>query len=499
MLKLVDRFLNGITMYRLVMYVLGALAAVAIVLATFGILTYSAIGMVVSLLILVFVTYGSNELFARLFKIQANPESSNITAGILFFVFSPPSTLREALLIALAAVVASASKYVLAFRRQHLFNPAALAAVVVGIPTGLAAWWVGTPVMLVPTLIAALLVVRKVRRFELFLAVIVPGAVAATLLGLSYGQTIPAALWQFVASWPIVFFAAFMVTEPFTSPGTRKARLLYGAGIGILSSLPIHVGIVYTTPELTLLLGNLGAFFTGLRRRLVLRFARRTDLAAHTHGFHFTVSPLPTFKPGQYLEWTLPHAPDLRGIRRFFTIASAPSEPELALGVKFMPEGGSSFKERLLALQPGDIAYASMRGGTFVLPTDSKEKLAFIAGGIGVTPFRSMVRHLIDTDDRRDITLFYACKTGAEIAYHELWDEALAKIGMRTVCVLSDEEGGDEHGFITNEMLAKRLPDWKERTFYLSGPDGMVQAYKKLLRGMGVSRGRIRTDYFPGF
>lgn len=500
MFRSIDRLLNGITMYKVVLYLLIALAGSALTLSFLGLISANPLSLALSLVVLVFVGYGVNELIARILKIPANPESSVITALSLFFVLHPASNWSEVLFLVAAVVIAMASKYILAFRGQHIFNPAAVGAIAVGIPTGIATWWIGTPYLLPFVIVAALLMVRKVRRFELFFAVLIPGILVATLYGMSYGQTAPAAMWQYLASWPVVFFAAFMVTEPFTSPGTRKARWIFGSFVGIISSIPLSVGIVYSTPELSLALGNLGSFFTGLRRRLTLRFVRRVELAHDTYGFHFAVADRPAFVAGQYLEWTLPHTPDARGIRRFFTIASSPSEEELAIGVKFFPEG-SSFKKRLLELQPGDTAYASMRGGDFILPLDTSEKLAFIAGGIGVTPFRSMVRSILDTGEKRDITLFYACKKGDEVAYRELWAEAEQVIGMKTVCVLSeDPEHADvEHGFITQELLARRLPDWKERTFYLSGPDAMVQAYKKLLRTSGVSSKRIRTDYFPGF
>lgn len=496
-----DRYLNGMTMYKAVLYALGSLAAVAIALGASGALAYSGVSLAVSLVILVMVTWFANAFFAWIFGVAPSPESPPITAGILFFVLAPATDLGGAILLAVAAAIAMASKYVLAFRRQHVFNPAAVAAFIIGIPTGIAIWWVGTPLLLVPLLIVSLLVIRKVRRFQLVGAVIVAGAITTAAVAATYGQPVGTALMRFVISGPALFFAAFMATEPFTSPGRRRYRILYGIGIGILAYLPFHLGVVHNTPELALCIGNAFAFMLSLRRRLVLTLTGKSEIAKDTMAFRFSADPKPAFTAGQYLEWTLPHAPDQRGMRRYFTIASAPTEDELQIGVKLFPNG-SSFKDALRALEPGARLYAAQRGGDFVLPDNPDEKLAFIAGGIGVTPFRSMVRDLLDRGQRRDIVLFYACKTGAEIAYHDLWDEASRTTGMRTICVLADEDApGDdvERGFITAAMLQRRLPDWQERTFYLSGPDAMVQTYRHLLRGMGVASGRIRTDYFPGF
>lgn len=503
MLAPIDRLLNGFTMYRVITYALFLLAAVSIALGAAGFLSFGAGWLLVSLLVLVWASYASNALIAWILGIPQNHESPVITGAILFFVLSPASTLREAGLLALAAIVAMASKYVLAIGRQHVFNPAALAAVVIGIPTGIATWWIGTPALLLPTAIAALMVVRKVRRGQLFGITFAAGLATSAIVSIWYGEPILSSSWMYLASGPMLFFAAFMVTEPFTSPGTRGPRLLYGAFNGILSSIPLGFGPVYATPELTLLLANVGAFMTSIRRRLVLTLVSREEIAADTYAFHFRTDRKPAFLPGQYLEWMVAQEkPDSRGQRRYFTIASAPAEDPLSIGVKIGAER-SSFKEQLLAMQPGDTAYGAMRGGDFTLPSDTSEKLAFVAGGIGVTPFRSMIRQMVLTGEKRDVTMFYACRTGADVAYADLWEEASAKVGLRTVCVLANDDArtgdGIEHGFLTAEIVAKRLPDWKERTFYLSGPDAMVQAYKKLLTGMGLPLSRIRTDYFPGF
>ena len=496
----IDRFLNGITMYRLVLYVLTCLSAVAIVLSSLGFLAYGPLPLIASLLILVAVSWSANELLARVLRVPSNTESSYITAFILFLVMMPPSSLIEAGFLALAGAVGVASKYLLAWGRQHVLNPAALAAVVVGIPTGLALWWVGTALLLPFTLVGSLLIVRKTRRFGLFLATVGAGALTATALALWSDAALLPSLAQFFLSWPIVFFAGVMVTEPFTAPGTSRGRLLYGAAAGILSNWPFHVGPVFSTPEMSLLLVNLAAFPFSLRRRLVLTLARREEIARDTYAFHFSTPSQPDYRAGQYLEWTLPHdSADQRGLRRYFTIASSPTEEGLQIGVKFAPDG-SSFKKRLLELEPGARMYAAIRGGDFVLPDDKSEKLAFIAGGIGVTPFRSMIRQLVDTKDARDVALFYASKTWGEVAYRPLLGEAERAIGLRTVYVLNDAAGAEgvfEQGFIDAAMLARHVPDFRERTFYLSGPDAMVQAYKKLLHGLGVRR--VRTDYFPGF
>ena len=173
----------------------------------------------------------------------------------------------------------------------------------------------------------------------------------------------------------------------------------------------------------------------------------------------------------------------------------------MRLGVKFY-KPASSFKRALWAMKEQDQISASHVAGDFTLPKDAKKKLAFIAGGIGVTPFRSMVQHLVDTKDPRSVVLLYSNKLASEIAYKDVFDKAAQAIGMKTVYTLTNEPTpvpGTVSGMINAELIAKEIPDYKDRIFYISGPHGMVEAFTTALRDMGVSRLHIKTDYFPGF
>jgi ferredoxin-NADP reductase len=142
--------------------------------------------------------------------------------------------------------------------------------------------------------------------------------------------------------------------------------------------------------------------------------------------------------------------------------------------------------------------------GDFTLPQDTSKKLVFIAGGIGVTPFRSMIKYLIDKKEKRDIILFYSNKTYDEIAYKDVFDEATKEFGLKTIYTLSDEtklppDWSGDKGFLTAGKVKNFVPDYKERTYYLSGPHGMVAAFEKTLAEIGVPKLQIKTDYFPGF
>jgi ferredoxin-NADP reductase len=234
----------------------------------------------------------------------------------------------------------------------------------------------------------------------------------------------------------------------------------------------------------------------------MLTLLRKEEVANGVYEFVFQPDRAFSFKPGQYLEWTLGHkSPDNRGNRRYFTIASSPTEKEINLGVKLY-DSPSSFKRTLLEMRTSDIISASQLAGDFVLPKNKNNKLVFMAGGIGVTPFRSMLQYMLDTKDKRPVTMLYSNKTVAEIAYKDVFDMAQKELGIKTIYAITDETiqaPGVYNGLINSQLIVQEIPDYKERTFYISGPHGMVEAFKKILTEMGVPRWKIKADYFPGF
>lgn len=489
-MKWIDAFLNSITMYRLVMYCLLCLAALSVVFGFAGFLPYSGWQLLLSLFFLPAACYGFNRVFSRLFRAPANVESSAITGLILFFILAPAETWSDARWLAGIALMAMASKYVFAIRKKHLFNPAALAAVAAGL-LGSAAplWWVGTPFLLLPVTIVGFLIVRKVQRFSLVLsffgATMVGLFIQSRMLGVAFGELLP----QAILSWPTVFFAVVMLTEPLTTPPRRSLQALYGVVVGCLYTARFEIGPLFSTPEFALVLGNLLSFAVSPRQRIVFHLKEKVQTSDSTYDFVFEGDERLLFQPGQYLEWTLPHEqPDNRGNRRYFTIASSPTEPQVRIGVKFYPEQ-SSFKKKLSSLAVDEVIVGSQCAGSFTLPKDSTRPLIFLAGGIGITPFRSMIRFLLDTGERRTIALFYATKTPGDIAYRELFDAAQQRIGLQVAYCRT----------LTADMIQASVPDFRQRIFYISGPRAMVTAFQKTLKELGVPKTAVKTDFFPGF
>jgi len=517
-MRLIDNLLNKITMYRLVLYYLIVLAVAAAAFSSFGMLPLNPLSLAVSTAIILAVCWGANRLFAWAFDAQTNAESFLITGLILALIITPPAfTFAGVSFLIWASIFAMASKYILAIRKKHLFNPAAFAVALTALALNqYASWWVGGNLVLLPFVLAGgLLVVRKLQRFDLVFSFLAAAA-AGIILTNPLLDPATAAEKAFLHT-SILFFAFVMLTEPLTTPPTRSRRILYGAFVGAIFSPAIHVGSIYATPELALLAGNVFSYLMSPKAKYSAKLKARNEIGINTYEFIFeTAKPL-KFSPGQYMEWTLGQdKADSRGNRRYFTIASSPTETGIRLGIKCY-EPSSSYKKKMLALQPGDTIVCGQLAGDFTLPADPKKKLAFLAGGIGVTPFRSMAKYIADRGENRSVNMIYANKTAAEICYADIFNEAIEKIGMKITYVVTSgafpsfekpvnpdarpaiPSKNLRYGPVDATLIAKEIPDYLERTFYLSGPRSMVVTFEDALHRMGVPRNQIRTDFFPGF
>ena len=502
-----DALLGRFTMYRLVLYSLGILFVAGMVFTLLGVVSpgglsgpTGALGMLASAAVAFVGTGLSGWLFATIFRVTPHFESTLITAGLLYFILPPSLTPAGLGGIALAGVIASASKYLLAIRGRHVFNPAAVGAFAITL-TGLtyAAWWAGNVWMLPFVVVLAFLILFRTRRLPMGGVYVAVGLGAAALQYTLFGLGPVAGLQYAATQSALWFFVAFMLTEPLTMPPRRGQQLVYAALAAVLYFLTFRLGPFYNTPELALLVVNLLAFFAGQRRGLRLEFAGRRQLSSSSWEFDFRPLRPVAFRPGQFLELTLPHAAtDSRGSRRVFSIASAPGEV-LRFGIR-LPEKSSSFKRALLALEPGTRVSATSVGGDFLLPRDAERPLLLVAGGIGITPFIGHLEQVAASGETRDLTVVYAISSPDDLAYAAQLESA----GCR-VAVVSPEKpermppswtwiGPDR---LTGEALLTAVPDAAKRDVFLSGPPSLVASLKKSLRKAGARR--IHTDVFVGY
>ena len=492
-------------MYRLVLYSLLLLAIAGIIGSFFNLFPWNALQMLMALITVEVTCLLSNFIFEKIFKAYTNIESSTITALLLFFILPPVSQITDFYVLVIASVIAMASKYLLAFNKKHIFNPAAVASFIIGL-TGLSGgiWWIVTPLMTPLILITGLLIAKKIRRFPLFFSFVLLSTLLITFR-ISHNQAVLAPLFQTMTSWPILFLGGFMLTEPLTTPPEKSQQIVYSLIVGALFAAKFNFGNFTASPEFALLAGNIFSFIISPKLKLKLALAEKIELAPDTYEFVFNTDKNFYFKAGQYLEWTLPHKKfDDRGNRRYFTIASAPTDKQIRLGVKMTQNRPSSFKQALNQLKPGDGLSITGLAGDFTLPKDKNKKLAFIAGGIGITPFTSMIKYLMDNNEQRDVTLFYNSATTNGFAYKEIFDAAASKINLKVFYVLSGapEPGVNWSGIkgrLNSQLVEEKIANCKSCYYYLSGPHSMVEGYKDMLLKTGIKQANIITDYFPGF
>ncbi|CAN5397570.1 hypothetical protein BH09PAT4_BH09PAT4_00330 [soil metagenome] len=501
-MNIIDTLLNKITMYRLVVYVLAALAGLSIIFTFFGRLSSTPTELVVSLFLILASAYVTDRGFGRFFKVATNMESSLITALILFLIMEPANSMMTGFALVLAGAISSASKFLIARSGKHIFNPAAFAAAVLSLTgLGAATWWVGSTMMWPFALVPGLAVVRKIRRFPLFITFILVTTIVQYLLFLHAQQPIVTGMKHALLASPLIFLATIMLTEPATMPPRRNLQIVFATIVAVLYVTGWEIGPFIVYPEVALLLGNIFAYAVSPKFKVRLRLKEVQKISDRVYNYIFQPDRKFSFLPGQYMEWTLAGVPyDNRGNRRTFTIASSPTESEVHLGLKYH-EPASTYKAAFQEMKPGDIVYASQLAGNFTLEGDSKQKLAFIAGGIGITPFRSMIKYLTDKNIASDVMLLYIVSDPQEFAYLEQF-RAAAQLGVKTIPIVTNASYSSANFVTANvnpELIARLIPDYSERKFYISGPNLLVDASKAYLKSLGVASSKIKTDHFSGY
>jgi ferredoxin-NADP reductase len=488
-------------MYRLVLLALVVIAVVALALSLVGQIAFPIVDLLATGVVAVVVTFATSWLFALIFRVKPHPESSLITGLLIFFLFYPSSAVPDLLSVALAATIASASKYLLAIRGRHIFNPAAIGVFVVSLlGLNFAVWWVATGWLLPFTVIGAFLVLYRSRRLPVGLTFVVVAAAIVMVRLVSSGTGVGDAVATTFTSFPIVFLAGFMLSEPLTLPPRRWQQLTVAAVVGVLFAVPFQIGTVFSTPELALLVGNVVAFVFGQRRGIRLAYLGKRQLTPTSWELAFRPTSPVAFRPGQYLELTVPHRADFRGSRRIFSISSAPSTDGPLTVALSVPEKPSSFKRAFLALESGTAVRATGVGGDFTLPRDPATPVVLVAGGIGITPFASQLAHDHESGNDRDVVVVYAVRDNDELGYADLLEKSRVPVVLVSPSLPADLPQNwtwAGNGRITPDLLRSTVPDLARRQAFVSGPPGLVADMRAALTGIGVKK--VKADYFSGY
>ena len=215
-----------------------------------------------------------------------------------------------------------------------------------------------------------------------------------------------------------------------------------------------------------------------------------------TRSFRFPRPDDFDYKPGQYMMVTIKSGD--KELMHPFSISSSPTEQDFIEFTKKLTT--SEYSTQLRAIKPGDWAHIDGPYGKFTCECEY-EKSLFLAGGIGITPFYSIIKYCTDYTLPKSIMLFYGCRNEQEIAFKQQLDEMQQKNpNLKVIYVLNEPSPAwtGKAGFVTADLIRQEVPDFQDRVFYACGPPGMVAAMQKLVATLGLPEEQLKLESFIG-
>lgn len=232
-----------------------------------------------------------------------------------------------------------------------------------------------------------------------------------------------------------------------------------------------------------------------------VKLLRKVDEAPNTKSFYFEKPENFQFSPGQYIYLTLPllKYPDPRGATRHFTLSISPTEAKDTLRITCRIREESGFKKTLDSLQKGTIVEIEGPTGTFILDKKTVKPQVFLAGGIGITPFRSFIKYNLDKNLKIPMYLLYSNKDDNFAFGSELkkWDKE--KNFINVSFINTSKSGHLDSSKIKNQLTSWRLPSESLVTWWVVGPPPFVTAMEEALAALSISPLYIRTEKFTGY
>ena len=234
------------------------------------------------------------------------------------------------------------------------------------------------------------------------------------------------------------------------------------------------------------------------------KLQHRTDVAEGTMAFYFEKPKDFQFEPGQFVDLTLIDPPenDAEGDKRTFSIASAPHEERLMFATRMRD---TAFKRVLRTVPLGTELQMEGPFGAMTLDKVESRSAVFLAGGIGITPFRSMILEASKQEWPRPLWLFYSNRRPEDAPFlSELFEIQKNNLNYKVIATLTEHQGPrqtwtGETGFINGTMLAKYLGQLTSPIYYTAGPPAMVAAMLEMLGKNGVQVSHIRSEEFSGY
>lgn len=213
------------------------------------------------------------------------------------------------------------------------------------------------------------------------------------------------------------------------------------------------------------------------------------DEAPTIRTFFFKPERPLRYVAGQFVELTVPHDnPDNRGTKHWFTLSSAPGHELVSITTKHADKP-STFKQALWKLKTGDSVDMSEPMGDFVLPKDPNQPLVWVAGGVGITPFHSIVQWLVDTKQERKIQFLYSVHNKEDLVFAKTWDQPF--ISAQYIV-------GQPN--LTAEKIVGLVDGIEGKQVFISGPEPMTEAIvEQFKKNFGMTQDQLITDYFPGY
>jgi glycine betaine catabolism B len=202
------------------------------------------------------------------------------------------------------------------------------------------------------------------------------------------------------------------------------------------------------------------------------------------------------FKPGQYMMVTVRTGG--KELVHPLSISSSPTDLGFIEFTKKLTQ--SEYSSCLRGAKPGDWARIDGPYGTFTCECEF-EKILFLAGGIGITPFHSIIKYCTDKNLPTSMVLFYGARNENEITFRQELDAtAHANPNLRAIYVLNEASPGwiGKVGFVTPDLIRQEVPDFKDRVFYACGPPVMVAAMQKVLAALGLPETQLRLESLIG-
>jgi ferredoxin-NADP reductase len=208
------------------------------------------------------------------------------------------------------------------------------------------------------------------------------------------------------------------------------------------------------------------------------------------------------FRPGQYFWVELPNRgyDDEKGLRRHISVVTSPTERGV-LGLCTRMRD-TAFKNTLAELEVGDAVDVEQPKGDWQLPEDTRKHYVFVAGGIGITVFRSMLRYIADTGEPYQVTLVYSNRDRESTAFlDELQAMDREHENISVVFVMTDDpEWEGEKRRVDADVLRDHLEgELGDYVHIAAGPPGMVDAMESALKGAGVPEEQVLVQRFAGY